>query len=67
MEIKCIIFELDGALCSTDRFRFAAWLSLARELRISLTEAGNRRMRGVSGMESLDILLGKADRAFSLT
>ena len=65
MEIKGVIFDLDGVLCSTDRFHFAAWQSLARRLRIPFTEADNRRMRGVSRMESLDILLEKAPRAFS--
>ena len=65
MEIKGVIFDLDGVLCSTDRFHFAAWQSLAQELHIPFTEADNRRMRGVSRMESLDILLKKAPRAFS--
>ena len=65
MEIKGVIFDLDGVLCSTDRFHFAAWQSLAQQLNIPFTEADNRRMRGVSRMESLDILLEKADRVFS--
>lgn len=65
MEIKGIIFDLDGVLCSTDRFHFAAWLALAQRLGIPFTEADNRRMRGVSRMESLDILLEKTGRAFS--
>ena len=65
MEIKGVIFDLDGVLCSTDRFHFAAWQSLAQQLSIPFTEADNRRMRGVSRMESLDILLEKADRVFS--
>ena len=64
MEIKGVIFDLDGVLCSTDRFHFAAWQSLAQQLSIPFTEADNRRMRGVSRMESLGILLEKADRAF---
>lgn len=65
MEIKGVIFDLDGVLCSTDRFHFAAWQSLAQRLNIPFTEADNRRMRGVSRMESLDILLEKSPQTFS--
>ena len=65
MEISGVIFDLDGVLCSTDALHFAAWQSLAERLQIPFTEADNRRMRGVSRMESLDILPEKADRAFS--
>lgn len=65
MEISGVIFDLDGVLCSTDRFHFAAWKSVAEEWQIPFTEADNRRLRGVSRMESLEILLEKSDRAFS--
>ena len=41
MEIKGVIFDLDGVLCSTDRFHFAAWQSLAQQLSIPFTEADN--------------------------
>ena len=32
MKYKGIIFDLDGVLCSTDRFHFEAWKQTAEEV-----------------------------------
>ena len=58
--IKGIIFDLDGVLLSTDRFHFLAWKKLADRLGINFTEKDNERLRGVSRMESLEIVLSLA-------
>lgn len=64
--IKAVIFDLDGVLVSTDMMHFMAWKKIAEEINIdNFTEADNLRQRGVSRMASLDILLEKADRAYS--
>ena len=55
--IKGIIFDLDGVLLSTDHFHFLAWKKLADRMGISFTEKDNERLRGVSRMESLEIVL----------
>ncbi len=57
--IKAIIFDLDGVLVSTDKFHFQAWKRLADELGIYFDEFINNRLRGVSRMESLNIILEK--------
>ncbi|MCU6733302.1 beta-phosphoglucomutase [Diplocloster agilis] len=57
MEIKACIFDLDGVLCDTAKYHYLAWKRLAGELGFSFTEAQNERLKGVSRMDSLEILL----------
>lgn len=55
-----IIFDLDGVLVSTDKLHYLAWKRLAQELGITeFTEADNEKQRGVSRMESLEVVLEK--------
>ena len=56
--INAIIFDLDGVICSTDRYHYLAWKELADSLGIPFDEQVNRQLRGVSRMESLEIILG---------
>jgi beta-phosphoglucomutase len=57
MTIKGCIFDLDGVLVDTARFHFLAWKSLADRLGFEFTESDNERLKGVSRMASLEILL----------
>lgn len=64
--IKAVLFDLDGVLVSTDALHFRAWERLANELSITtFTHADNVRQRGVSRMESLEIVLEKAGRSYT--
>ena len=63
--IKGAIFDLDGVLVFTDRLHYAAWKRLADEEGIEFNEEINLRLRGVSRMESLNIILEKAKRKYS--
>jgi beta-phosphoglucomutase len=65
MEIKAVIFDLDGVLVSTDEFHYLAWKELADELGIPFDRHVNERLRGVSRMESLEIILEKSDINFT--
>lgn len=38
MEISAILFDLDGVLCSTDRFHYRAWKELADRLGLPFNE-----------------------------
>lgn len=60
-----IIFDLDGVLLSTDEMHYAAWKSIADELSIPFDRTVNNRLRGVSRMESLEIILERSTRSFS--
>ena len=63
--IKAVIFDLDGVLVHTDKFHYLAWKSLADSLGIYFDEKINNRCRGVSRMESLEIVLEKSDKEYS--
>lgn len=55
--MKAIIFDLDGVICSTDKYHYEAWKKLADSLNIYFDEKINNRLRGISRMESLEIVL----------
>lgn len=63
--IHAIIFDLDGVICSTDRYHYLAWKALADRLGIPFDEQANRQLRGVSRMESLEIILGARSADYS--
>ena len=54
-------------LLSTDRFHFLAWKKLADRMGINFTEKDNERLRGVSRMESLEIVLSLSADPISLS
>ncbi len=56
-EIKAIIFDLDGVVVDTAIFHYKAWKRLADEYGFDFTLEHNERLKGVSRLESLDILL----------
>ncbi len=64
--MKAVIFDLDGVICFTDKLHYKAWKTVADEQGIYFDEKINDRLRGVSRMASLDIILERADRAYSL-
>ena len=54
---EAVIFDLDGVICFTDHYHYLAWKALADSLGIDFDENKNDRLRGVSRMESLEIVL----------
>ena len=63
--IRAVIFDLDGVIVSTDEYHFLAWKKLANSLGISFGRESNDRIRGVSRMESLEIVLEKSGKRYS--
>lgn len=55
--IKACIFDLDGVIVDTAKYHYLAWKRLANELGFDFTENDNEKLKGVSRMESLEILL----------
>jgi beta-phosphoglucomutase len=55
--IKACIFDLDGVIVDTAHYHFLAWKRLASELGFELTPTDNERLKGVSRMQSLNIVL----------
>ncbi len=64
-DIKGVIFDLDGVIVSTDDCHYEAWQQLADKHGIYFDREINQRLRGVSRMESLEILLERAARAYT--
>jgi beta-phosphoglucomutase len=57
MAIKAFIFDLDGVVVDTAKYHYLAWKRLAEELGFFFSEKANERLKGVSRMQSLEILL----------
>jgi beta-phosphoglucomutase len=64
--IKGVIFDLDGVLVSTDELHYKAWKKLAEELGImDFTKEDNYLQKGVSRMESLEVVLRKGTKMYT--
>lgn len=57
MQTKACIFDLDGVIVDTARYHYLAWKRLADQLKIPFNEEYNERLKGVSRMKSLEIIL----------
>jgi len=57
MPIKAFLFDLDGVIVDTAIYHYQAWKRLANELGFDISEEFNERLKGVSRMESLDLIL----------
>ncbi len=57
MKYKAVIFDLDGVICHTDHYHYLAWKQLADQMDILFDETINNSLRGVSRMDSLEIIL----------
>ncbi|PKM07863.1 MAG: beta-phosphoglucomutase [Gammaproteobacteria bacterium HGW-Gammaproteobacteria-4] len=66
LPLQAIIFDLDGVLTDTARVHYVAWKALADALGVEFDETVNRRLKGVDRMGSLEILLERATRTFTL-
>ena len=57
MSLKGVIFDLDGVICFTDEYHYLAWKEMADGLGVYFDREINNRLRGVSRMDSLEIIL----------
>ena len=57
MTLEGCIFDLDGVIVDTAKYHFLAWKRLADELGVPFTKAENEKLKGVSRMRSLEIIL----------
>ena len=63
--MRTVIFDLDGVLVRTDQAHDKAWRALAVRLGIPFDGRAAARLRGVSRMEALDIVLEGCGRSFT--
>ena len=57
MSLKGLIFDLEGVIVFTDQYHYKAWKQMADEKGIYFDQEINNRLRGVSRMDSLEIIL----------
>lgn len=63
--IKCVIFDLDGVIVSTDELHYKAWKRMTVKEGIYFDETINHRLRGISRMASLEIILERASKSYN--
>lgn len=56
-KLKAVIFDLDGVITDSAAYHYLAWKSLAEELGIPFDEQYNEKLKGISRMESLELIL----------
>ena len=63
---KAVIFNLNGVIVSTDEYHYQAWRQLADREGLHFDRIINERLKGVSRMQSLEILLSfNRDRTYT--
>jgi beta-phosphoglucomutase len=67
MKISAVIFDLDGVIVSTDEYHYQAWKQISDQEKIYFDREINERLRGVSRMESLEIILSHSEKSYSET
>jgi len=66
--MRAVLFDLDGVITDTAKFHFLAWRELGAQLGIEVDDAFNEELKGVSRMDSLELILalGGASTNYSL-
>lgn len=57
--IRGMIFDLDGVIVDTARYHFESWVKISQELGFELTDKVEESLKGISRMDSLDIVLSE--------
>lgn len=65
--IKGLIFDLDGVITDTAEYHYLAWKSLAEKIGIEIDREFNEQLKGISRMESLDLILKHGNKEQSYT
>lgn len=66
-KLEAVIFDLDGVITDSARYHYLAWKALADELDIEFDEEYNEKLKGVSRMESLDLILENGNKKDKFT
>ena len=64
-KFNACIFDLDGVIVDTAKYHYLAWKRLAHELGFEFSQDHNERLKGVSRMTSLEILLEVGGLSYS--
>lgn len=61
MHLRAVVFDLDGVITDTAEYHYRAWQRLADEEGLPFDRVVNEALRGVSRLESLNIILNGRD------
>jgi beta-phosphoglucomutase len=65
--IDAVVFDLDGVVTDTAHYHFLAWKQLAQTLHIEIDEVFNEKLKGVSRLDSLELILKEGNREHDFT
>lgn len=65
--LKAVVFDMDGVITDSAAYHFQAWKNLADKLRIPFDEEYNEKLKGVSRLESLNLILDNGPGRDSLS
>lgn len=63
--LQAVLFDLDGVITDTAHLHYWAWKSIADDEGIEFNEQINERLKGVSRMDSLNILMERRGREYT--
>jgi beta-phosphoglucomutase len=63
---KAVIFDLDGVITDTAHYHYLAWKRLADSVDAPFDAAFNEQLKGVDRMGSLELILARAPRTYTL-
>ncbi|SDK57141.1 beta-phosphoglucomutase [Sediminibacillus albus] len=64
-KIEAIIYDLDGVITDTAEYHFLAWKTLADELHIPFDRAFNEQLKGLSRIDSLNLILEQGSKSYT--
>ena len=66
-KLRAVIFDLDGVITDSAKYHYQAWKMLADKLDIPFDEEYSEKLKGVSRMESLELILKNGDACEKFT
>lgn len=66
LKYRGAIFDLDGVITDTAGYHYEAWKRLSDELGVYFDEKINERLKGIGRLQSLEIILKKSEKQFSM-
>ncbi len=65
MEVKAVLFDLDGVITDTAKYHFKSWKEASSLIEIELDDSFEERLKGVSRKDSLKLILDINNKTLS--
>lgn len=66
-DIEAVVFDLDGVITDTAHYHYLAWKDLAEKLNIHFDKKFNENLKGVSRIQSLELILKNGNKEADFT